>query len=721
MVLAKKHLFTAASGLALALTCQGTAAFAQETPAETEADSGLEEIIVTATKSETNLQDTPVSVQTIAGEDLATDSVAELRDAMKDVPGVIFTSQGNFGLRIAARGVGPGVLNGQGGVSTLYDGVFSASPMLWRVGFYDINRIETLLGPQGTLYGKNAQGGVINLVTNNPKHEFGADLTAGIGNYDLVNVQGAVNVPLGDMFALRVAGSYNDRGGYLSNGQNDNGTWGLRGKLLFEPTDDLSILLGAEHYEIDEAGQAPVAGFTTPTRALYTVTYSDKQYYRKSADRIWMETNADLGFAKLTVIPAYFNTKEEEQATRIVLPFNAGFSQISFGQGNLKELSIEARLASQPSSPVQWIVGGYYYDSRDFNPGDGFSTAADILQAADGTLSLRAGALDDVFVRKQSSSGVFAQVTVPLTERFRVIGGLRYSKDTGSQYSNGVGGIAADVRSSWSHTDWRAGLQYDLSDNSMVYASIATGYRPGGFSPAAPFPAYGIEESTTYEFGSKNEFFDRTLRLNFAVYYNDYRGFQQSIFEACTRTPLSNPTNLPLCVSPGGPPVNLTIQNVAKLRVFGGEASVVWAPTDADRFTANVSFNDSRINSALLIGLPPSQVNVQGARLPNAPVWAGNFSYAHDFSLFGGKLTPEVSARYQGEVNLVLPATNLNNIQGGVWRWDASLSFAPDNGRWSVNLWARNLSNEIVKASANGAAFYLDAPKTYGASVSVHF
>lgn len=727
------HTSTAIQALLIASAFFSAPALAQDAGSADSQDAGnLEEIIVTAQKTESNLQDTPVSVQAVDGADLTSTSVAELRDAMKDVPGMIFTSQGNFGLRIAARGTGPGVLNGSGGVSTLFDGVFSSSQMLWRVGFYDVDRIETLLGPQGTLYGRNAQGGVVNLVTRKPERDFGGYVTAGYGNYDLVNVQGAVNAPLGEKFALRIAGSYNDRDGFLSNGQNDNGTWGLRGKLLFEPSDGLSMLLGAEHYVIDENGQAPISGFAVPTRTLFTVplgvgvnpaapSYTTKGYYKRKADRLWMETNADLGFARLTVIPAYFNTKEEDQATRIVLPANAGYSNISLGQGSFKEMSLETRLSSLPDSPVQWIAGAYFYHGRDFSPADTYTNAADILQATDGTISLRTGALDDITVRTWDASGFFGQVTVPLGERLRVIGGLRYSKDSAGFYSNGVGTVGADVDASWSHWDWRAGLQFDVSEDSMAYFTVATGYRPGGFSPAPPYPSYGIEESLTYEFGMKNELFDRTLRLNFAVFFNDYTGFQQAIFQPCFRPPGTNTGGLPNCVSPGGPAVNLTILNVPSLRVFGGEANVVWAPTSSDRFTANVSVNDSRINSSVLIGLPPSQVNVQGSRLPNAPKWAGNFSYAHDFSFGGMKLTPEISARYQGDVNLLLPATNPNNNQPGVWRFDASLSLVPDNGRWSLNIWGRNLSDKIVKASANGASFFLDAPRTYGATLSFNF
>jgi iron complex outermembrane recepter protein len=733
----KSILHLSASAVILAgIASFAAPALAQSTEAAAkEADGTLEEIVVTATKNETNLQDTPVSVQTADGDDLTATSVAELRDALNEVPGIVLASQGNFGLRVSARGSSSGILNGQSGVSTLYDGVFSSSPMLWRVGFYDVNRIETLLGPQGTLYGRNAQGGVVNLVTNNPTRDFGGYLTAGVGNYDVVNIQGAINAPLGEQFAVRVAGSYNDRGGYLSNGQNDNGTWGIRGKLLFEPTDGLSMLLGAEHYVIDEAGQAPVVQFTTPTRAVFavpvtntgTVQYSNQNFYKKRADRVWLETNADLGFARLTVIPAYFVTKEETQATRVALPANAGFSQISFGRGDFKELSLEVRLASQPSSPVQWIVGGYYYDAREFFPGDAYITASDILQASDGSLSLRAGALDDLAVRKQDAVGAFAQATFPITDRLRAIAGIRYSEDNASFYTNGADiavAVPRSVTGSWNHTDWRAGLQFDVADRSMLYATVATGYRPGGFSPAAPNPAYGIEESTTYEIGSKNELFGRTLRLNLAVYYNDYKGFQQSTFQACFRASPTNPTNtagLPLCVSPGGPAINLNIVNVGEVEVYGAELNTVWAPTDNDRLTLNVSYIHSEIKSPLLIGLPPAQVQVQGNALPNAPKWAGNASYAHDFELFGGRLTPEVTVRHQGFVNLVLPVSNAFNNQAAVWRFDASLAFVPDNGRWSINAWARNLSNEIVKASQQGAASFLDAPQTYGVSFSVNF
>lgn len=682
-------------------------------------ENQLEEVIVTALKTETNLQDTPVTVATVGGEELASQSVADLRDALNDVPGLVFTSVGNFGMQVSARGVGPGIARGQGGMSTLFDGVYSSSQIAWRVGYYDVSRIEVLLGPQGTLYGRNAEGGVVNLVTNNPTHEIERQITAGIGNYGLRNIQGMANVPLADTLSLRIAGSYNSRDGYLSNGQNDNGSAGLRAKLLYEPTDGLSILVGGEHYNVDEKGQAPVGNFVTPTRSVFTVPYTDKQFYRREANRLWAEINADVGIGNLTLIPAYVKTKEADELTYAPAPGGA-FQSIAFGEGSAREKSFEARLSSDPSSTIQWVAGAYFYRVRDFSPGDSYGSTSDI-SVSNRTIVLRPGARDDYVDGTQRSKGYFAQATVPIVERLRVIGGIRYSNDKARYFNDGAATVAADIDARWTHTDYRAGLQYDVAPQSMVYATVSSGYRPGGFSPAPPFPAYDIEEITSYELGSKNELLDGRLRINGDVFYYDYQGYQQVTFQSCVHAGDPNPGNLPLCT--GGPNVNAIIQNVEKVSVIGGELAAQFAPTGDDRVNVNLSYNDSEIKSPLFVAntSPFDLVNVQGNHLPYVPIWAGNLGYEHDFAVWGGRLTPQAGASYQDAVNLALPEIKPGNNQAAVWQFDASVSFAPDDGKWRANVWGRNLSNEIVRASVNGGSTYLAPPRTYGITFSTSF
>lgn len=714
MILKRQSEALGATCVALFLNGYAGVSVAQETPAEV---TGLEEVIVTAEKVATSLQETPVSVAAISGEKFAQIPAADLRSALSSVPGITVSNQGNFNLAPVVRGIGPGILNGQNGVTTLYDGVFSSSPLGTRAGYYDIARLEVLLGPQGTLYGKNAEGGVVHVITNDPTSEFEGSASAGFGNYHLKSLQGMVNVPISDTLSLRVAGQTTQREGFLSNGQDDNHSTGMRAKLLFTPSDKFSILLAHEEVEVDEKGTVPVQPFLDGNSSAFDVPYTPNQFYRRAGRRSWATINADVGIGNLTVIPSYGRLSSAEQLTYAQDPSDPSttdpyYAQVSFGNGRLIERSAEARLSAYDSSPIKWIIGAYGYDSDDFVPGDQFDSGPN-LSVVGTSIVLSPTATASNFRSTIKSTGAFAQVTVPVVDSFRIVGGVRRSKDEATYFNDGgAPGTAGNAAGDWARTDYRLGAQYDVADDSMLYATFATGYRPGGFSPAPPYPTYDVETVKSYEVGSKNEFLENTLRVNGSVYYYDYNGFQQITFQNC------GGAGQPACTGPI--PINLVIQNVDKVTVKGAELSVLYAITPADTLTTALSYNDSSIDSDLIVGAGPGATNVRGSHLPRSPLFAGNVTYSHGFQVGAAMLTPELTASYSDEINLALPDTPIRG-QEAVWTVDAQIGYVPDDANWRINLWGKNLSNEVIKGSGDGVSVYLAEPRTYGASVTASF
>jgi iron complex outermembrane recepter protein len=245
--------YTAVLAFFLAVGAAGAAEAAASAAADT---ATLEEVVVTAEKQVSSIQRTAVSVAAVLGEDIATHGVTQLDEALKSLPGVVI-SQGPTGFNPTVRGIGPSLptnLGGDAGISTNYDGVYNNADIFSRAGFYDLARIEVLRGPQGTLYGRNAEGGVLNVVSANPSHEQQSTGGITLGSYNLRQFTGMINMPLSDSLAVRLAASSVKRSGFLSNGQDDNDAQGVRAKLLWTPSEAVSLLVGGEWTNVGGAG-----------------------------------------------------------------------------------------------------------------------------------------------------------------------------------------------------------------------------------------------------------------------------------------------------------------------------------------------------------------------------------------------------------------------------------------------------------------------------------
>lgn len=451
---------------ALAIAMSGHSAMAQEAtaPAEAEdtganASGGLSVITVTAQRREESLQDAAIAINAISGDELATAGVTDATLLNQVAPSLYVTAGGGANAGYFVRGVGNFTNNGYTNPAIAFnlDGVYVGRPSSTIASFLDVSRVEVLKGPQGTLYGRNATGGAINVIPNRPRlGETSGSVSAGYGNYDAFDITGVVNLPIGDNVAVRLAGTHATRDGYNADGTGDADDLAFRGQIYAELGDSVDVRLSVDYSTQGGVGPGvtidgnyiftppfvpgvddlPVPGWTfnpapadvsTPFTGLHTpeslafsagvagaplfspftdyaYPFRDDEYFGINA-----ELNFDLGGVDLTVIPAYRRSELDNQ-------FNGPPFKAAINQDVAEQYSIEARLSGS-AGPVDYIVGAFYFDEQvvGTNSFNQFGTVS-----------------HNRFDSQTESLALFGRATFNLTDDLRLVGGLRYTDDSRS-------------------------------------------------------------------------------------------------------------------------------------------------------------------------------------------------------------------------------------------------------------------------------------------------
>lgn len=698
------------AGVAIMAVMAGGGAHAQTSGAP---GVQLEEIIVTAERREANLQKTAASVAAISGADVSAQGLNTIDDVLKTVPNVIVQGQ-HKGFTPAIRGLGsdlpPGT--GEGSVAVNADGVYNIRAESGQAGYYDVARVEVLRGPQGTLYGRNATAGVVNVVSNDPVLDrYDGAATLEVGNYDLLRGEGVVNLPLTETTAVRAAFTSINRSGYLSNGQNDNVVQALRLKILHRPNDRLSVLAGMETLKLGGKGNSGVLAWangdtpsdpwSTPATLLtgdgkLTDTAKSGNDYR--AYKVWSQITWDAGFGVLTVLPAFSKTEASAYGC-----FDNNCTLSSNDPKNLEQISGEIRLASQPSSPVQWVVGLYHYNNNMTNVADSINPTVQLQTS----------------VYHADSEAVFGQVVVPLSRALRFTAGARQTQDWKKTlvYTTPSGGAMTLARGAhtWRHFDWKLGLDYDLAPQSLLYATLSTGYRPGGFNTyltGTSAATFDPETVTAFELGSKTRLLDDRLQVNGAVYYYDYKNYQAFDFYVA----------LPPAAPPYGPQFlfyNTAISN------YGAELETKALLSDRDTLNLSVAYLHATFTDDLQLHvggfLPQNLTSLKGNPIPHSPEWTLNAGLQHVFDLPGGaRLTARADARYvTGQY--VGPSEEPKAWQPAYVVGDLSATYAAGGGDWSLTAYLKNLSNEAIKVNYINDYALVAAPRTFGLVLTTRF
>jgi iron complex outermembrane recepter protein len=631
---------------------------ANNTDESTPSASRIEEVIVTAQKREERLIDIPQSATVLTPDAIAKAGAVQFRDYADTVPGLTFMTSGAGNTQISLRGVTVGLDVGPtvgiyvdevpyGSSTAFADG----SRATVDIGLFDLDRIEVLRGPQGTLYGASTMGGLIKYVTKQPDvSAFAANVQTGISNtHDGgTSYLGAltVNAPIvTEKAALRANGYYSRDGGYIDNvalGRSDvNGSdiYGGRADLLLAPTDALSIRITGFAQDIarDGYGTADYAFTGTPLDGSLDQYRLLSEPFDQRFRTISSTVDYAFNWGSLTSISSY-QTARSDAVTDLSLtsiPFCTFIGLTCSAVGAHGDITTdkyvqELRFASNASHVLEWLLGGFYsYETSD-------ALSEFVLRDTAGQ-----PAPNDLYEALLSSRyeeyAAFGDLTWHVTDEFSVTGGLRYANNR-LQYETSASGIFASStplrRSSDDVSTYLANARYKFSDHAAAYLRYATGYRPGGPNLPASDPVTGLplgpdtfeaDRLKSYEIGFKTESADRRFGLEIAGYYIDWNNIQIRV----ARSNFAGISN-----APGG------------AEVRGAELALTARPTDGFTLTGAFGYQDAKMSEA-----DPDLQARKGERLPNVPDFTGALSV--DYKLQMGSWQPRAGAtvRYVSDRN----------------------------------------------------------------------
>lgn len=715
-------------------TAISTPAWAQDTDNGGALNSN--EIVVTAQRREQTVQDVPLAVTAVGGEQLEQQGVRNIDNLGQTAPSLSITTGGG-GTQVFMRGIGSTNTNaeGDGAVAVHLDGIYLARANALDAQFYDISRVEVVRGPQGTLYGRNATAGAINIITNAPKFQYEGAASIEYGNYDTLITSGMVNAPVSDTLAIRGAFQSARHDGYLKvidgvdsrpgNDRDDQDNISGRLQLLFKPSDKFKATLRGDITHQGGAGPS-----TVPYPLLSENPYDIYANLNVSRDNTIfggsLEMEYDFGFATLTYLGGY----RELQLKSYTEGLQPDSHRPGFVDNNQKSWSNELRL-SGGSDKLEWVAGAFLFNEK--------STTDFRLRLASG--------LDLTFIQnpiKADSMAFFGQATYSLTDALRVTGGLRYTEDNksrngGTYLTTPEGAIVTQIAvnladASWSSTDWKAGVEFDAGPDSLLYAQVATAYKAGGYFDGLPPNTYDPEEIISYEVGTKNQFFDRRLQLNISAFYSDYSNLQVSAVETIAGE------------------AALVTRNAGKASIYGVELETAFDFTPSDRVDFNGSWLHARYDEFVLpMGDPfvnndanaglvrcyqadysqpgPRKGDFSGCSLARTPEWSFTAGYSHNFELAnGGSIVARAQTHFESAKELEFHGFETNH-QGSFTKTDLSVTYvSPDD--WTLQAYVRNLEDKAVRTNANsnaqsGNALIGDsnyaAPRLYGVRFSANF
>lgn len=719
------------------MLCTSAASIAQAQTVGSEA-ADANEIIVTATKRAESVQDIPIAVSAIGGESLSRSRVTQVDELVTRTPNLQLTSTvGNNTPIFALRGVSMSdfSLNQSSPVATLYDEVYKGNFALLGVALFDLQRVEVLRGPQGTLFGKNTTGGAVNLISRAPElGETNGYLNLGYGNFNRFDVNGAINVPLGDKWALRVAGTWSKADGWFKNvipGKKDLegvSEYGIRAALRFEPTDGVDLTLrGSTSYQnptnygifaqpesINRPGleQREIAANVDDQRIARTYSLS-------------LTANVEISDAlTITSITAwdkgnlsFFEDTDGQAIQLLEIPYIARASQ--FAQ--------DLRLTSDFDGPFNFILGAYFHRESVFNETtlqigndidfDGIPGITDADCAIGFPLACQ---FNNSFDQLKKSFAIYSDANFALSEQLTLRGGLRFTRDTGDQTdfradAFGPNGVLvtnlippSNLRYETNNLSGKIGLDYKFDNGQLLYGSYSRGYRANGFNAQAFFDPSELsvtepEIIDAFEMGLKSQFADRRVTLNLAAFYYIYSNQQFLNVDPVTAAQV--------------------LLNIPRSTIYGFEAELLARPTDNITLRGGLGLLSTEIKEGTVSGF-----DVQGNKLSNAPSLSFNLGFdATVMDGNSGRLSLHGDMSYAGAQ--FFEVRNIPRLEQGAYALlGGRIDWQSANGRWNASVWAKNLTNKFYFTSRVDllSGFGLDynhvaAPRTFGVTVGTKF
>jgi iron complex outermembrane recepter protein len=763
----------------LLMTSTAAPAFAQAAPSD---DEALETIVVTAQRREENLQDVPISITAVKGDKL--DAIAsggqDVRFLSGRVPSLLVESSfGRTFPRFYVRGLGNTDFdfNASQPVSLVYDDVVLENPILKGFPVFDLDRVEVLRGPQGTLFGRNTPAGIVKFDSVKPSDSTSGYGRISYGSFNAVNAQGAVGGALaGEKLTARISALYQRQSDYIDNTNpstpEKNAFEGYeeiaaRLQLRWRPTEEQDLLLTGQIRSLEGTARVFRANvFTRGQKGLnanfnrFQVATDGKNEQEVDTYNLSSRYVHDLGPISLVSVTSYWNG----EATSVgdvdggfgasflppaltgpgVIPFTA---ETRDSVPRLKQFTQEVRLESNGNNALSYQVGGFYFNEKLRIDSENYSTLGDPLNAPGGI---------NIFVSQRQKSkayGLFGSLTYKLTEQLSATGGVRYNNDKrdyfvartkDSQFptflQNPLGSVTRDVKSS--NVTWDANLNYAVSDDMNVYTRVAKGYRAPSiqgrilFPPATATPLQSgvtIGKSETiqsYEAGLKTSFLDGKGRFNVNGFVYDLKNAQ-------------------LTAVGGGVNANRLI-NAKKVRGYGLEADVELRPVPALTLTAGMSYNNTKIkdpglttaacgavrvdtfpNVSLCTLLDPivtpaapfsaAIVNINGNSLPQSPRWIANATARYGVPVGSGEIYGYTDWAYRSKINFFLYDSvefqSKRLLEGGV-----RLGYKTD--AFDIAGFVRNVTNTTQAVGGidfNNLTGFVNEPRVWGIEAGFKF
>lgn len=689
----------------------------------------LEEVIVTAQKREERTIDVPMSITAISGDRLIEEGVRNTLDLSQSVPGLAVSETGPGRQAIIVRGIfsqrGTSSLTGvyldEMPLSGVQDGGIPSYPDLRTI---DLERIEVLKGPQGTLFGEGAAGGVVRFITKSPDlSNFGGEVSAEVSDTTdggwSSEVRGVVNMPIAEQrFGVRLAGSYENRSGWIDQPSigreniNDADVKHGRAKAVYTPLPGLEFI-GLIEVHRDKGGASNIVNQTPLEDSNFRQAFDlyAPTDYTNDYDLYNLTVTYNLGFAKLLSSTSYAELETNQNFTQLLEGSPNPWLEIY--QPLIRNTSItsqEIRLTSTGGGRANWTLGAAYKDSELISKISERGADARLLGGAISFAGLSAGQKD---VGKSESWAAFGDASFDLLKNFEVGGGLRYFSDEREALSqaSATAPLLNGGSGTFNKLTYRVYGKYQFTSSTNMYASVATGFRSGGFNTPAVIargapPAVGEENTKFYEIGVKSALLDGRLRVDAAVYYGEFSDMQEQYF---TISPVD------------GAPLFYTI-NGQDAELQGFEADIAWAVTDQ----LTLSLAGGKIDSEITEIKPGVRTIYQlGDPINQVPDY--NLSMTADYRFSWSTLVPGsamISYSRQGQsfdtnrnsAFVLVPQTEVpekdfvNVSLGGEWRG------------WNLNLFGRNLLNEsdLLFPTSNGWSSQA-RPRSFGVLIGKSF
>jgi iron complex outermembrane receptor protein len=722
--------------------------------AQSQTEDQLPEVLVTAQRVSAPESQTPVAMSVLTSAQLDKLGIDHAAGIGARLPSVHLDGAAD-GLRITIRGVTNADATEKGDPSAAFmlDGIYIARPQFQTFSFLDVDRIEVLRGPQGTLYGRNTTAGVVNVISNAPVQQLEGAASLALGNYSSRVATGMLNVPVNDALALRAAVAVNKHDSYLRNGQGsgyelgqdrDDSSARLSAKLALGQS--ASLLLRYEHatqngnvdnivpdsnfFKGIETGKPVWYGASTGERLTNRFkpfnTQLEQGYNHKSSDGLGAELSWNLGAATLDYLGSHRRNENDFLANfyyRVQPTLAIGVHENFWG--DQRQDSHELRLSTNGSGPLK-AQGGLYY----------FREESHQLYVFRDLQILTPLHLPPYYVFPHGptiarSKAAFGQLTYSVLPALRATAGLRYTQDDKSRvgstnFQQGQDFNAAtdfkllnDASLNTHKTTWKLGAEYDLAPAAMAYASVATGYKSGGFNDGCvagssalglPCPAaiavpadtllYQPETLKSWEAGAKARFWDKRASMNLAVFHYDYTNLQLS----------------GVAIVAGAP--RFITQNAGQASVKGVEMDGQVRASAAD----NVSYGLTLLDAHYISYKPDGVTSWAGEPLDRAPHSVLNLGWDHTFRLPGARISAGINARRSAGYNISVSSQLLQYRIPARTSSDFNLSYRPDAGSWSVMARVKNLENKVQPITIDSFGMSVPSdPRTFDIRFDYHF